>query len=549
MWSGIIGGIGIFLFGMLLLSEGLQEIASDKVKKQLERATKNKFRGILMGTVMTTVLQSSSAAILITISLVNAGLLSFSQSLGVIFGTNLGTTFTAWLISLVGLKIQMTTYALPLLTLGTLLRLRSKTTWSYFGTSLIGFSFIFIGLQYLQDGMLLFSDKVDLESFGTFGISGRVLLVGIGVLMTIIMQSSTAAVATTLTALHAGAIDLEQGAALVIGQNIGTSFKALLGAIGANAPAKRTALAHVTFNVITGAVAFAFLPLFTWAVSSFSLAFFEGQKAITLSAFHTVFNLVGVLVCVPLSGKMSSWITRKIPENRPPLLRHLDSKNISGPRVALESVRLTLIRVSTEVIRHEKYYYQRNGSTDPTAIKEIEIAMENVFTFFSSFSLNPNSPEQYEISESLLHVLDHTRTFVNHMKESSSAAGIQKSTELKTLASTYEKLLQDAEHFLLLEQESPIEPLANFHHDAKEKISHYRRLLLAEAAQGKWSPMEVDQVIQFARRLESNSYSLARVLFYLQKAEALSKDKTPSTDPDATPESNQLETIVEAHTS
>jgi len=238
MLSTILGGIGLFLLGMILLTDGLKALAGDSLRRVLARFAGGRLSSLAAGAGVTALVQSSSATTLTTIGFVSAGLLTFEQALGVILGANLGTTSTGWLVSILGLKFSISKVALPLVGIGALTRLLSRERLANLGLALAGFGLIFVGIDTLQLGMEGLSARIDPGSFPDASLQGRLLLVLIGVFMTVVLQSSSAAVATTLMALHAGTIDLTQAAALVVGQNVGTTVTAALGSIGATVAAE-----------------------------------------------------------------------------------------------------------------------------------------------------------------------------------------------------------------------------------------------------------------------------------------------------------------------
>jgi phosphate:Na+ symporter len=281
----VIGGIGLFLLGMTLMTDGLKTIGGETLKKLLSRFAGGSVKGLISGALLTTLIQSSAATTLTSIGFVSAGLLTFNQALSIIFGANLGTTSTGWLVSLLGLKYSIASLALPLIGAGALLRLSSNEKWQPIGTIAAGFGLIFVGLDYLQNGMASVSNLVDLSNFGTNTFLGKLLLVGIGMILTVLLQSSSVAVAATMTALHAGTISFDQACAMVIGQNVGTTFTTLFAVIGATIPAKRAALGHILFNVLTGIIAFIFLSLLSKIVVILSNWFQTDEPAIQLALF------------------------------------------------------------------------------------------------------------------------------------------------------------------------------------------------------------------------------------------------------------------------
>jgi phosphate:Na+ symporter len=349
------GGIGLFLLGMVLLTDGLKSFAGDALRSALVRFTGTPFKAFASGAVVTALVQSSSATTVTVIGFVSAGLLTFPQALGVVFGASLGTTGTGWIIAGLGLKISVGVYALPLVGIGAFLKLLARGRARPLGVALAGFGLIFIGIDTLQAAMQGLSGVFDLAGLPAGGLVGHMLAMLIGIVMTVLLQSSSAAVATTLTALHAGAINFDQAASLVIGAAIGTTVTGALAAIGGSVPAKRTALAHVLFNLVTGLIAVALLPWFLrligWAQGHLGL----DAGAMSLAAFHTSFIALGVILFLPFVHGFARLIERVLPDRGPTLTRHLDTTVLQTPAVALEASRRALLDTAAatlQAVRH-----------------------------------------------------------------------------------------------------------------------------------------------------------------------------------------------------
>ena len=338
----VFGGIGLFLLGMVLMTDGLKALAGDALRGWLSRFTGNRLSAVATGAGLTALVQSSSATTLATIGFVSAGLLSFNNAIGVIIGANIGTTSTGWIVTLLGLKLSIGTVALPLIGVGALARLLGRQRIVQAGTALAGFGLIFVGIDVLQDGMADLSSRIDVSRYAVEGWGARLTLVAVGLIMTVVMQSSSAAVATTLTALSSGAISLDQAAALVIGQNVGTTVTAVIAAIGAQPPARRTAVVHIVFNVGTGAIAFLLLPLFTQLVDRLTETYLGDNPALSLAAFHTAFNLLGAMIFIPLIPQLARLAERLAPDRRTPLMRHLDNTLTTVPALALDAAGRTV---------------------------------------------------------------------------------------------------------------------------------------------------------------------------------------------------------------
>jgi phosphate:Na+ symporter len=417
MIAAILGGIGLFLLGMILMTDGLKAAAGDALRQVLRRFTGGPITSIASGATLTALVQSSSATVLTTIGFVSAGLLTFTQAVGVIFGANLGTTSTGWIVALLGLKFSISAVALPLIGVGALMRLLGRGRVPAFGLALAGFGLIFVGIDTLQVGMEELGSRVDPESFPRATLGGRVLLVGIGVVMTVIMQSSSAAVATTLTALYTGTIDIQQAAALVVGQNVGTTVTAGLAAIGATVPARRTALAHVLFNVLTGAVAFLLIPFIGDMEQLATRLFGATEPALVIAGFHTGFNLLGVLILAPFTVPFARLVTRIIPDRGPALTRFLDPSLIEVPAVALEAARGTVLETAATVVAVFRAAAERpeRRSLPEQTLEAADAALGETRRFLGMLH-GVEAPTDRDWHLSLLHAIDHLDRLIDRLR-------------------------------------------------------------------------------------------------------------------------------------
>jgi phosphate:Na+ symporter len=348
-----LGGLGLFLLAVGMLTDGLRLAAGDQLRSILARSTRTPARGVGSGILFTAVVQSSSAVTVATIGFVNAGLLTLVQALGVVYGANIGTTVTGWLVAAVGFSWKIEVLALPLIGAGMLLRLTgSSSRLGAAGEALAGFGLFFIGVDVLRDAFDGVAAAVDPAALAVDGWLGVLVYLGVGVLMTVVTQSSSAAIAITLTAASGGVIGLEAAAAAVIGANVGTTSTALLATIGATPAARRVAMAHVAFNLVTAAVALAILPLVLWAVDAIGDAVGLGDApAATLALFHTLFNVLGVVIMLPLTGPLARFLERRFRRAsedaaRP---RYLDHTLAATPLLALDALVLELARLLGQV--------------------------------------------------------------------------------------------------------------------------------------------------------------------------------------------------------
>lgn len=338
----LLGGIGLFLLGMRLMTDGLKLAAGPALRDVLARSTATRLRGLLSGALITSVVQSSSAVTVAIIGFVNAGLMSLGQAITVLYGSNVGTTATAWLVAVVGFHVNVQAFALPAIGAGMLLRLvHADRRLGALGEALAGFGVFFLGIDILRESFAGLGANLQLGAFAGDGVLNLLLLVGAGFLLTLLMQSSSAALALILTAAAGGIVPLTGAAAMVIGANIGTTSTAVLSVLGATPNAKRVAAAHVIFNLVTGAAALLLLsPLLGLIAGARGMLGMDTAPAATLAAFHTVFNLLGVALLLPATGALVRYLEQRFvsaeeDEARP---RFLDRNVLAAPTLALHAL-------------------------------------------------------------------------------------------------------------------------------------------------------------------------------------------------------------------
>ncbi len=319
----LIGSLGLFLYGMKIMSEGLEKFAGDRLRNILSSMTRNRVMGVLTGILVTGLIQSSSATTVMVVSFVNAGLMTLAQSIGVIMGANIGTTVTAWIISAIGFKVNIAAFSLPLLAIGMPFIFSGKSKRKSLGEFIFGFALLFMGLNYLQSSSeaLNIGDMVASLLVGWAGNGGFftiLLFVLVGALMTMIMQSSSAAMAVTLMLfdMNIPGFGFELAAALAMGQNIGTTVTAVIASFTANTQAKRAALAHMFFNVFGVVVVLIFFHPFcnaiTWLVTDVMMA--PDNALFKLSMFHTTFNVLNTLILIWFVKQIETFVCYVLPQ-------------------------------------------------------------------------------------------------------------------------------------------------------------------------------------------------------------------------------------------
>jgi phosphate:Na+ symporter len=302
----LLGGLGLFLLGIHHLTEGLKGLAGDSLRRALQKLASGRFSAVASGAVFTAVIQSSTAAILTVIGFVSAGLVTFSQAIGVIMGATLGTTSTPWLLAIFGFRVRIATAALPILGIGALLWVVAKGRTRSLGAILAGFGLLITAIEYMQTGM-----KGVTWNFEAFtGPGSQWILAGVGIIMTIVMQSSTAAAATTLVALNAGSVTFQQGCAMIVGQSIGTTATSALVMIGGGLAVRRAALAHILFSSIVGILGMVFLRPLAAAAERVGALFYDPDGVLALAAFSSIFKFAGIAAFLPWIDRFSRLIVR-----------------------------------------------------------------------------------------------------------------------------------------------------------------------------------------------------------------------------------------------
>ncbi|MGM9760337.1 MAG: Na/Pi cotransporter family protein [Parabacteroides sp.] len=372
----LIGSLALFLYGMKIMSEGLQKFAGDSLRKILTAMTTNRVTGMLTGVLITALIQSSSATTVMVVSFVNAGLLTLSQSIGVIMGANIGTTVTAWIISALGFKVDIAAFALPLLALAIPLFFSGKSSRKSLGEFIFGFSFLFMGLQNLKANAPDLGANPDMlafvQNYTDMGFLSIILFLFIGAILTMIVQASAATMAITLIMCANGWIDYHLGVALVLGENIGTTITANLAALTGNTQARRAALAHLTFNVFGVIwVLILFYP-FTGAVSWFVeniMGVTDPQLSVSfkLAAFHTAFNISNTFIMIWFVNLIEKTVCSLIPakmEDEEYRLRFIAGGMLSTAELSIlqahKEISLFAERTSRMFGMVKELYYEKN---------------------------------------------------------------------------------------------------------------------------------------------------------------------------------------------
>ena len=419
----LLGSLALFLYGMKIMSEGLQKFAGDSLRKILTAMTTNRITGVLTGMLITALIQSSSATTVMVVSFVNAGLLTLTQSIGVIMGANIGTTVTAWIISALGFKVDISAFALPLLAIGVPLLFSGKSSRKSIGEFIFGFSFLFMGLEGLKNNAPDLSANPDMlafvQNYTDMGFFSILLFLFIGTILTMIVQASAATMAITLIMCANGWIDYHLGVALVLGENIGTTITANLAALTGNTQARRAAMAHLMFNVFGVCWVLVLFYPFTAGVSWFVTDIMHVSDpsvavSFKLAAFHTAFNISNTCIMiwlVPFIEKTVCAIVRTKQEDEEYRLQYINSGMLSTAELSILQAQKEITLFSERTARMfnmlKTLLYEKNEDTFLKTYNRIEkyenisdrmeVEIANYLTQVSEGRLSSESKEEIRV--------------------------------------------------------------------------------------------------------------------------------------------------------
>ena len=436
---GLVGGLGLFLFGMKIMSEGLQKVAGDRMRKILAALTNNRIIGTLVGLAVTAIIQSSSATTVMVVGFVNAGLMSLVQSIGVVLGANIGTTVTAQIIA-----FKITKFALPAIGVGTALKLFGRSRkWMYVGEVVLGFGILFFGMQIMKDSFDPVKGSEELRSLLLVIGDNHLLGVLIGAIMTVIVQSSTASIGITLALASSGLLTFEASVAIILGENIGTTITANLAAIGTNLAARRTAFAHFLFNFIGVGYMLLLFPFFMSFVSSItpgeadfvvqtqqqaaSLGSALGDKpfiARHIANTHTLFNIVNTIIFLPLVGvlaKLTTLLIRGREEEMEFHLKYIDNRVLNTPPIALgqaKSETRRMAQIALEMLDETALFLQDQDEKRIPALEKkediVDMLQKEITDFLVALSQKSITQETSRSIASMMHMVNDLERVGDH---------------------------------------------------------------------------------------------------------------------------------------
>jgi phosphate:Na+ symporter len=439
----LVGGLGLFLFGMKVLSESLQMATGERLRVILWKVTNNRIFGLLTGFLITGIIQSSSATTVMLVSFVNAGLINLSQSVGIILGANIGTTVTGWIVALLGFKVKISSFALPAIAIGFFVRFLRKEKLTYWGDVLLGFGILFLGLNIMNEGVRDLKGSATvmdfMASYHATDIESTIVVVLIGSAVTMIVQSSSATMAMTMALAFNGLIDFPTACALILGENIGTTITANIASIGASTTAKRSARIHMFFNIfgviwVITLFHWFFVPLIDWMIPGdpFSTDITARSKVIAehMAAFHTIFNVTNALLFLPAVKLLVAMAEKLVPERKKEMeesefhLKYISTNLMSTPAININQARLEIKRMSE--IALEMFDMVMNVFSNPESKlgdnildiqkKEntIDLLEKEISTFLVKVSQYNISEEQSHEISSMLHTVNELERIGDH---------------------------------------------------------------------------------------------------------------------------------------
>lgn len=425
-----LGGVGLFLLGMELMTAALREMAGSGLRRSLARLTSSPLRGAVSGALATAAIQSSTAVTLITIGTVGAGLLSFAQAIGVLYGANIGTTVTGWLVMVLGLKLKLGVIALPVLFGAAMLSLLGQGHSARAGRALSGFALLFIGLDMMQGALTGAESLLHPGLLPGDGWGGRMLLTALGMGLVALIQSSSAGMALVLVLLGTGSVNFAQAAALVIGFNIGTTVTGLLAALGGGRAMRMTALANLLFNIGTAALAFPLLDLVAPILHGTGLG---ADDLTALVLFHTGFNTLGAAVFLPFTARFAALVERLVPERPVPLAEALDQRLLADEGAALDAAQGVADGLRHVLFSALAKALGANGDLRGLASVSVQGAdvIKALESYLSQVRISPQRTADQARYVLLLHQIDHFQRLLERCRQRDRIATLRQEPQLR----------------------------------------------------------------------------------------------------------------------
>ncbi len=533
----LLGGLGLFLLAMELMTDGLTLAAGKSLRRLLSNWTNTLIRGVFSGILMTAIVQSSSAVTVAALGFVNAELLKMRQALGIIYGANIGTTMTAWLVAIVGFKLDVHAFALPAIGIGAFIMLaKGKGPRLGIGRAMVGFGLFFLGISTLQqgfEGIVANFDLATLTLAGNAEVAGYLL---IGIVMTILTQSSSAAIAITISAASANMIGIYAAAAMVIGANVGTTSTAVLASLGATPNAKRLATAQVIFNIGTAIVALLLLPVLFYAVEAArEMMKLAPNIGVSLALFHTVFNCLGVLLVLPFNNVLATFLEKRFVTVGESLAkpRYLDKTTAAAPMLAVNALILELQRAAGNIGDAVKQTLDTNISND--ALEQKINAIHQLSNTISNFIVNlERASLSDEITQQLSGLMRVDQYFMScavvleAALEMRSKLGRLPNVNLEREIEAYRnKSSEFLNSAISADSELYFEKLENNYHELKSERDVLKENLLTTGTRGLISLEQMINAIDFITEIKQLNEQWYKAIKILARLECDTRQQDP----------------------
>lgn len=512
------GGLGLFLLGMTVMTDALRQLAGASIRGALARFTRSPLTGVLTGATSTALLQSSSATTVAAVGFVGAGLMGFESALGIVFGANLGTTVTGWLVMLVGFKLDLLDLMLPCVFVGMLVKLLTSGRSASAGLALTGFGVLFVGIDQMQTGMSSLQGMFGALDLTSDGWLDRIPLVLLGLVFSAVTQSSSAGVAAVLTAMHAEAISLTEGLALVIGMNIGTTVTAVLATIGGSPASRRTGASHFVYNVLTAVAAFVLVTPYVRLIEDIAPTTLVDDPQLVLVAFHTGFNLLGVIAVLPFTRQFAVLMTLLVPEPSASYARGLDRSLLREPVVALDALSGTLSEILRALLWQTRWLLTGQANPGAGDLTRIRQALDEATDYANTIALDTEHAQWRRLVDAF-HVLDHLRRLHARCEEDAARADRARRTPL--LAESHRALVESVERVeAALEESLPGEARKRAREHAEAiagRAPEDRAAILRDVAQDALSVEEATSALQSLRWLRRVAHHIAQITVHLEQ--------------------------------
>ncbi len=514
------GGVGLFLMGIIIMTDSLKRLAGDRIRAALYQFTRTPRSGAVMGAITTAAVQSSSATTVAAVGFVGAGLMAFPNALGIIFGANVGTTITGWMVALLGFKFSIESLALPIILTGALMKLFAHGKWSHIGFAMAGFGLIFVGISSMQEAMVGMRDFIDFTQLPADSLTGKLQLLLLGVIFTAITQASSAGVAMTMTALFSGLIQFEQAAVLVIGMDIGTTITSLMATVGGTVGAKRTGVSHVVYNLLTAVLALMLVTPYIEAWSFIAPGALNNHAELALVGFHSLFNILGVLVILPFAKPFARLIERLLPEKQGDHTQKLEPQLLQSPELALTAVQDTLVELTHELLKSLRQLMHSHPSGDfQSNLQQLQLELDQTQIYLDRIHLRQSDYKLWNRLTSMIHTLDHLQRLHERCEEEADRAEASKQFPVLTRAN--QRLTEDIVLIQNSMQQSQwknaVKQSRALHYAIREEMESDRYKMVQQMGQGEIEADQCWDALEAIRWMERVSKHLYRISYHLQK--------------------------------